>query len=182
MVRRRVSLWLAVTVLAAGCAASASKGPAASDDTDVWFMQRLAGHLLQTSAVLDLSHDRITRPKLARLVRVMQQQQEASLQQVQEWLTTRGLAGYDPQQQSSRRKESDLVRLSRVRGAKFDLALLKVLTARYRAGSRLAATEINKGTVPEVRQLAKQMLDQQRGQITTMTAWVHTWSKAEANS
>jgi uncharacterized protein (DUF305 family) len=180
MMRRRCSLWLAVAVLAAGCAVPGAESPAASDETDVWFMQHMAGHLLQTISILDLSHDHITRPKLARLTRTMNHQQKAHLQQLQGWLASRGLAAYDPQQQPSR-KESDLVRLSRVRGARFDLALLRVLTARHRAGSKLAAAEFTKGTLPEVRQLAQQLLIQQRGQIATMTTWARTWAKADAN-
>ena len=33
----------------------------------MWFMQHLAGHLLQQTAVLDLAGERISRPKLVRL-------------------------------------------------------------------------------------------------------------------
>ncbi len=178
--RRRHTWWLVVAMVAAGCAAPSSNSPAISDETDVWFMRHMAGHLLQTTAILDLSSDRITRPRLARLTATMNQQGKASLEQLQGWLAGRGLAPYDPQQQPSRRKESALARLAHLRGAKFDLALLKVMTARHRAGNKLAVTEITKGTLPEVRHLASTLLAQQRGQIVTMTAWTRAWAKADA--
>jgi uncharacterized protein (DUF305 family) len=178
-VRRRQTWWLVVAVVAAGCAAPGSNSPAISDETDVWFMRHMAGHLLQTTAILDLSSDRITRPRLARLAGTMNQQGKASLEQLQGWLAGRGLAPYDPQQQPSRRNESALARLAHLHGAKFDLALLKVMTARHRAGNELAVTEITKGTLPEVRHLAQKLLVQQRRQIVTMTTWSRAWAKAD---
>jgi uncharacterized protein (DUF305 family) len=178
-VRRRQTWWLVVAVVAAGCAAPGSNSPAISDETDVWFMRHMAGHLLQTTAILDLSSDRITRPRLARLAGTMNQQGKASLEQLQGWLAGRGLAPYDPQQQPSRRNESALARLAHLHGAKFDLALLKVMTARHRAGNELAVTEITKGTLPEVRHLAQKLLVQQRRQIVTMTTWSRGWGEAD---
>jgi uncharacterized protein (DUF305 family) len=172
---------MVVAVLAAGCAAPRSSQPTASDETDVWFMQHLAGHLLHQTAILDLAGERITRPTLARLAGTINHQGQGHLTQIQEWLANRGLAPNDPQQDPISRKESDLARLSRVHGARFDLAFLKVMTARHRAGSKLAATELRDGTLPEVRQLAQQLLAIQKTQIGTMTAWKRAWSKADGN-
>jgi uncharacterized protein (DUF305 family) len=60
------------------------------------------------------------------------------------------------------------------------LAFLTVMTARHRAGSKLAAAEAREGSLPEVRQLAQQLLAQQQAQIGTMTAWKRAWSKPNA--
>ena len=179
--RRRASWWMVVALLAAGCAGPGTKGPAASDATDVWFMQHMVPHLLQTTAIVDLAGDRITRPKLARLADTINQQQQAHLVQLQAWLAGRGLAPYDPQQHPSSGKETDLQRLSRVDGTKLDLAFLKVMTARHRAGSKLAATELRDGTLPEVRQLAHKLLTEQQTQIGQMTVWNRAWSKAHTS-
>jgi uncharacterized protein (DUF305 family) len=97
-VRRRLAWWLLVAVLAAGCTTSNANEGTPSDQTDVWFIQHMAGQLLQTTAILDLADDRITHPKLARLAETMNQQQQDHLQQPQGWLDSRGLAPYDPQQ------------------------------------------------------------------------------------
>ena len=120
--RRRPGGWLVVAVLAASCSTSTANEGAASDQTDVWFMQHMAGHLLQRAAIVDLAGHRIIHPKLERLANTVDQQGQAHLQQLQEWLTLRGLAPYDPQQDPDRLKGSDLERLSRVHGTRFDLA------------------------------------------------------------
>jgi uncharacterized protein (DUF305 family) len=168
-------------VLAAGCATPDANQPPASDETDVWFMQHMAGHLLQTTSILHLSSDRITRPELAGLADNIDRQGQAHLQQLQGWLNERGLAPYDPQQQPGSGKETDLERLARIRGARFDLEFLTVMTARHRAGSKLAATEVREGSVPEVRQLAQQLLAERQDQIGKMQAWRRAWARADAN-
>jgi uncharacterized protein (DUF305 family) len=168
-------------VLAAGCATPDANQPPASDETDVWFMQHMAGHLLQTTSILHLSSDRITRPELAGLADNIDRQGQAHLQQLQGWLNERGLAPYDPQQQPGSGKETHLERLARIRGARFDLEFLTVMTARHRAGSKLAAIEVREGSVPEVRQLAQQLLAEQQDQIGKMQAWRRAWAKADAN-
>jgi uncharacterized protein (DUF305 family) len=179
-VRRRLGCWLVIAVLVAGCATPDANQPPASNKTDVWFAQHMAGHLLQTTSILHLASDRITHPKLTRLANTINQQGQAHLTQLQAWLASRGLAPYDPQQQPSSGKETDLERLTRSGPAKFDLAFLTVMTARHRAGSKLAATELRDGSLPEVRQLAHQLLAEHQAQIATMTAWKRAWSKATA--
>jgi uncharacterized protein (DUF305 family) len=177
-VRRTLGCWILIAVAAAGCATPQTNQPAASDQADVWFAQHMVPHLLQTTAIVDLAHDRITRPELARLADTIDRQGQAQLGQLQAWLAVRGLASYDPQQDPKRRKETDLARLTQVRGAEFDLVFLKVMTARHRAGSKLAATETRQGSVPELRQLAQQLLADQQDQLGKMTRWTRAWARA----
>jgi uncharacterized protein (DUF305 family) len=174
--RQRLAYWGIMAVLAAGCATPDASQPTASDETDVRFAQHMVPHLLQTTAIVDLAQDRITRPELARLATTIDRQGQAHLQQLQDWLNQRGLAPYDPQQDPNRRKETDLARLAQVRGAGFDLAFLKVMTSRHRAGIRLAAAEARAGSVPELRQLAQQLLAELQAQVQQMTAWTRAWS------
>jgi uncharacterized protein (DUF305 family) len=115
-VRRRLGWWLLVTVLVAGCSTSDAVQRPGGDHTDVWFAQHMVPHLLQTSAILDLAGDQLTRPKLARLAGTINRQSRADLQQLQGWLEGRGLAAYAPQQDANRRKGTDLSRLSRAQG------------------------------------------------------------------
>jgi uncharacterized protein (DUF305 family) len=60
--------------------------------------------------------------------------------------------------------------------AKFDLVFLKVMTSRHRAAIRLAAAELRAGTVPEARELARQLLAELQAQVQQMTAWTRAWS------
>jgi hypothetical protein len=66
-VRRRLGWWLLVAVLATGCTTSDANPRQGSDPTDVWFVQHMVPHLLQSSATVQLSQDRITHPELTRL-------------------------------------------------------------------------------------------------------------------
>ena len=88
----------------------------------MWVSAAHGPHLLQTTAMVDLASDRITRPKLARLAATIGRQGQADLEQLQGWLADRGLSPYDPQLDPDRSRETDLSRLSRVHGARFDVA------------------------------------------------------------
>jgi uncharacterized protein (DUF305 family) len=169
---------VAIAVVAAGCATPDARPPRADDQADVWFAQHMVPHLLQTAAIVDLAQDRITRPELARLADSIDRQAQGHLAKLQEWLASRGLGAYDPQQQPGSGKETDLARLARVRGPRFDVAFLEVMTARHRAGSKLAATEAREGGLPEIRELAQRLLAEQQAQLGKMQAWRRAWSKA----
>jgi hypothetical protein len=96
MMRRRLGWWLVIAVLAAGCTTSTANEGTPSDQTDVWFMEHMAGHLLQRTAILHLASHRITHPKLERLTNTIDQHGQAHLQQLQKWLASRGLAPTTP--------------------------------------------------------------------------------------
>jgi uncharacterized protein (DUF305 family) len=96
-VRRRLGSWVVIAVVAAGCATpAANHQPTVNDQTDVWFAQHMVPHLLQTTAIVDLAQDRITRPELSRLAHTIDRQGQVHLAQLQEWLANRGVAPYDP--------------------------------------------------------------------------------------
>jgi uncharacterized protein (DUF305 family) len=69
------------------------------------------------------------------------------------------------------RRQTDLERLSQLRGSALDLAFVQVMTARARAGTNLTATEVSDGSLPEVRQLAHQMLAEQLAQSRQFKHW-----------
>jgi Domain of unknown function (DUF305) len=98
------------------------------------------------------------------------------------WLDQRGLSPHGhSHQRADTPKQTDLERLARLRGSALDLAFVQVMTARFRTTSELAATEAHDGSLPEVRQLANQMVVEHQAQIAKMTAWKRAWSKAHAS-
>jgi uncharacterized protein (DUF305 family) len=182
MVRRRPSCWLLVAVLAAGCTASDARHPTpTSDQTDVWVVHHMVGHLRQTTAITLLTRDRIRHPRLRRLADAIHQRGQAHLSKLQEWLDRRGLPAYDPQQARSR-NQADLTRITGAQGKAFDLAFLKVMSARHRAGIDLAATEVRAGSLPEVRRLAQHLLTEQQAQLKQLTTWSRSSSKGSTTS
>jgi uncharacterized protein (DUF305 family) len=68
-------------------------------------------------------------------------------------------------------RRTDLERLSRLNGAALDLAFVKVMTARHRAGGRLAATEARDGRVLDIRQFARRLLAEQQTQLGKLQTW-----------
>jgi uncharacterized protein (DUF305 family) len=191
-VRGRLGWWVAVALLAAGCAAgpraatsAPAGGPAAAsaagDQADVWFMWHMVPHLLQETAIATLTRDRIVHPELARLADAVARRGRADVAQLVEWLAVRGLAPHGhSHQRADRPRETDLARLSRLRGGAFDLALVEVLAARQRAGMRLAAAEARDGAVGEVRRLARRLLSEQRARVRLLERWRRAWSAGRA--
>jgi uncharacterized protein (DUF305 family) len=168
-----------IAFLAAGCAApAATHQPTVRDQTDVWFAQHMVPHLLQDTSIAYLSRDRLTHPELARLADRLQGRDQAHAAQLVDWLAWRGLAphGHSHQRGDTLRR-SDLERLSRLKGTALDQAFIKVMAARDRAGRRLATTETRDGNVPEIRQLAEQLLAEQQAEVRNQQTWRRARSK-----
>jgi uncharacterized protein (DUF305 family) len=181
----RLARAIAITLLGAGCAPpnphASTPAPAATDQIDVWFMQHMVPHLWQTTSIAFLTRDRITHPALTRLADTINQRSQTDIQQLQEWLSQQGLAPHGhSHQRADNRKQTDLERLSRLHGTAFDLAFLQVMTARDLAGIKLAMIETSQGNLPEVRQLARQLLVEQQARVRQMDDWTKAWSKSSA--
>jgi uncharacterized protein (DUF305 family) len=61
------------------------------------------------------------------------------------------------------------------------IASLKVMTAPARTAARLAAIEARAGSLPAIRQLARQLLVEQQARIATLHTPRHVWSKPHAS-
>ena len=159
-------------MLAAGCAAPPVNQPVVSDQTDVWFAQHMVPHLLQDTSIAYLTRDRLADPELAQLADGIHRNGQQHAAELQGWLAERGLAPHGhSHQRGDTLRQSDLERLSRLHGAALDLAFVNVMTTRHRAGGKLAATEARDGRVPAVRQMARQLLAEQQGQIARLRTW-----------
>jgi uncharacterized protein (DUF305 family) len=56
------------------------------------------------------------------------------------------------------------------------------MTVRHRADIRMARVEARDGGVPEVRELARQILAELEPQVEQMTAWRRAWSKDDTRT
>jgi uncharacterized protein (DUF305 family) len=178
-VRHRLGWWVVMAVLAAGCTTPASNRPTASDQTDVWFMQHMVPYLRQTTSVVSLTREHLTDRALARLADTVTRRSQADIDQLQGLLDRRGLSPHGhSHQRVDNRRQTDLERLSQLRGSALDLSFVQVMTARSRAGATLAAGEARDGSLPEVRQLARQLLAEQQAQAQQLRAWRHTRAAA----
>ena len=170
--RRRFAGWVVLAALVAGCATTDASQPPVDDRTDVWFMQHMVPHLLQDTSIVYLTRDRLADGELARLADRSYRRDQAHLAELQGWLAERGLAPHGHSHQpGGTLQRSDLERLSRLDGAALNLAFVEVMTARHRAGGRLAATEARDGSLPQARELARRLLAEKRAQIGKLQAW-----------
>jgi uncharacterized protein (DUF305 family) len=55
------------------------------------------------------------------------------------------------------------------------------MTARDRAGTKLAATEAQAGSVPAIRQFAHQLLAEDQASTATLQTWQRAWAKSHAS-
>jgi uncharacterized protein (DUF305 family) len=175
-VRRRLGSWVVLAVLAAGCTAPDANHQPVNDQTDVWFAQHMVPHLLQDTSIASLTRDRLADPTLARHADRIHRRSQAHAAQLLEWLAERGLAPHGhSHQRGDHLRRSDLERLSRLDRAALDLAFADAMTARNRAGTKLAATEAQDGGVPAIRQLAHQLLAEQQDRTATLRSWRRAW-------
>jgi uncharacterized protein (DUF305 family) len=162
--RYRVGWLLVVAVVAAGCTTPPSPAPAADDRVDVWFMQHMVPFLRQTTVAASLARERLTDAVV--------RQGQADIDRLQQWLDRRGLSPHGHSHQPiDNRGPTDLERLSKLRGDALEAAFAQVMTARWRTGGKLAATEDRDGGLPEVRQLARDLLGEQRLLARRLEAW-----------
>jgi uncharacterized protein (DUF305 family) len=183
-VRVRLGLCaVVVALLATGCRGPVPPSPpAAADQTDVWFMQHMVPHLWQAVSIVSLTRGQVGHPALGRLADAMARRDRAAINRLEGWLALQGLAAHGHSHQPvDDRRQTDLQRLSRLRGTAFDVAFLQVMSARDRAGITLAAAEARHGTRPEVRQLAVRLLSQQQAEVRQMNAWERAWSATHRN-
>jgi uncharacterized protein (DUF305 family) len=116
-----------------------------------------------------------------RLADTITRRDQAEISQLQVWLSEYGLAPHGhSHQRVDRRRQTDLERLSRLRGVGLDMAFLDVLTARERAGITMATAEARQGARPEVRRLARRMLVEQQADIRQMNAWRQAWKRRQS--
>jgi uncharacterized protein (DUF305 family) len=178
-VRHRLGLWLVLGLLAASCATPRSHAPVVGDQTDVWFMQHMVPYLRQTTVVVSLASEHLTDTGLRRLAEAVNRRSQDDINQLQGMLDRRGLSPHvHSHQRVDTRRQTDLERLSQLRGSALDLTFVQVMTARSRAGGKLAAGEARDGSLPEVRQLARQLLAEQQAQAQQLKAWRRARAKA----
>jgi uncharacterized protein (DUF305 family) len=173
--RGRFGLSVVVLCLAAGCSQATTQAPVANDQADVWFLQHMVPYLRQTMVVASLTREQLGDPRLVRLADAIIRQSQAEIDQLQGWLDQRGMSAHGhSHQRVDARRQTDLERLARLRGRALDRAFVQAMTARARAGSRLAANEAGAGGLPEVRQFARQMQADQQQQVQQLQSWQQT--------
>ena len=185
---RRIALAVAAMALLAACgkAADNNSGAPASpqpNQADVAFVQGMIPHHQQAIEMAELIDGRTDRPELAKLAKDVTTTQSTEVNRMQGWLQAWGKPvggmgemdhGASPMPGMMDQAEMD--ELMGLKGTRFDLAFMDMMTRHHQGAIETATTELGAGSVGEVKQLAQQMITAQQREIQQMAAWKQAWS------
>jgi uncharacterized protein (DUF305 family) len=184
---RRILLTLAAAFLLAACnqgGQDQSSAPAtpAPNDADVTFAQNMIPHHQQAIDMAKLVDTHTERPELRQLANSIVTSQGQEITQLQDWLrrwgkpaTPEGM-GHGGMEMPGTMSEADMSRLMDLQDAEFDLAFVEMMTNHHQGAIDMARTELKDGSLPEVKQLAQQIIDDQQEEIDQLQQWEKEWS------
>jgi uncharacterized protein (DUF305 family) len=184
---RRIAMAVAAMALLAGCGQTADKGtqpPAAPqpNQADVTFTQSMIPHHQQAIEMAELIKAHTTRPELVKLAGDITTTQGAEISRMRGWLQSWGkpeaMAGMDHDQMAmpGMMDQGEMDELKGLEGARFDLAFIDMMTRHHQGAIDMANTELKDGSLPEVKQLAQQIITAQQREVRQLTAWRQAWA------
>jgi uncharacterized protein (DUF305 family) len=184
---RRIALAVAAVALLAACGQTADKdtqAPAAAqpNQADVTFTQSMIPHHQQAIEMAKLIQDRTTRPELRELAGAITTTQGDEIARMQGWLRSWGkpeaMTGMDHGQMAmpGMMDQSETDELMGLKGARFDLAFVEMMRRHHQGAIEMANTELKDGSLPEVKQLAQQVISAQQQEVRQLTAWKQAWA------
>ena len=189
---RRIALAVAAAALLAACgkAADDSSGAPAKplpNQADVAFVQGMVPHHQQAIEMAGLIDGRTDRPELTKLAKDVTTTQSAEVSRMQGWLQAWGKPssgmgemdhGASPMPGMMGQAEMD--ELKGLKGSRFDLAFVEMMTRHHQGAIEMATTELETGSPGEVKQLARQIITAQQREIQQMDGWERAWSTASS--
>jgi uncharacterized protein (DUF305 family) len=173
-------LLVGLVLLLAACSGGGN-GPL--NDADVAFAQGLLLADDHATEVIELVSAHTSRPELTALAERTLTSRGEEITKVQGWLGRWGKpvepgAGLDPETQLPPGLLSDeqLNQLNQLKGARFDLAFVDAFTAHHRGVIELASTELHDGSLGEVKELARQVVDGRKAEIDQLAGWKAAWT------
>jgi len=185
---RRIALAVAAMALLAACdnAADDNTGAPASpqpNQADVAFVQGMIPHHQQAIEMAELIDGRSDRPELTKLAGDVSATQSAEVSRMQSWLEAWGKpsSGMGEMDHSASLMpgmmgQAEMDELKGLKGTKFDLAFVDMMTRHHQGAIEMATTELGAGSLGEVKQLAQQIITAQQREIQQMAAWKQAWS------
>jgi uncharacterized protein (DUF305 family) len=184
---RRIVLAVAAMALLAACGQAEdndTRAPAAPqpNQADVTFTQRMIPHHQQAIKMAEAIKARTTRPELVKLAGTITTTQGEEIARMQGWLRAWGkpeaMAGMDHDQTMmlGMMGQGEMDQLMGLKGARFDLAFVDMMTRHHRGAIQMATTELKDGSLPEAKQLAQQIISAQQREVSQLAAWKRSWA------
>jgi uncharacterized protein (DUF305 family) len=185
---RRILLALAAAVLLAACSQGGDEqggtAPAspAPNDADVTFTQNMIPHHQQAIEMAKLVDSHTDRPELRTLADSIVASQGQEVTQLQGWLrswgkpeTPAGMA-HGGMEMPGTMSEADMNHLMDLQNEKFDLAFVEMMAEHHRGAIDMANTELQDGSLPEVKQFAQKVINDQQREVDQLQQWEQQWS------
>ena len=179
---------VAAVVLAAcnqgGSGQGGTPATAAPNDADVTFTQNMIPHHQQAIEMAKLVDTHTKRQELRTLADriAVTQAQEVTLMQgwLRDWGKPAASEGMDHggMHMPGMMSETDMRQLRLTRSTDFDLMFLDMMTVHHQGAVEMANTELRDGSLPEVKQLAQQIIDAQQAEIDRFQQWQKEWATA----
>jgi uncharacterized protein (DUF305 family) len=183
---RRILLALVAAILLAACSQGAQEqgtAPAtpAPNDADVTFTQNMIPHHQQAIEMAELVESHTDRPELRKLAEGIVTSQGQEITKMQGWLRTwdkpaASMEGHGGMEMPGTMSEADMSHLMEATGAEFDVAFVEMMAAHHQGAIDMANAELKDGSLPEVEQLAQQIIDSQQKEIEQLEQWKKEWS------
>ena len=157
---------------------------AAANDADVTFTQNMIPHHQQAIEMAELVDTHTRRPELRTLAEriAASQGQEVTLMQgwLQAWGKPAAPHGMDHggMHMPGMMSEADMRQVTATRQQSFDVLFLEMMSAHHQGDIEMATTELRDGSLPEVKRLAQQIIDDQQAEIDQFQQWQQEWATA----
>ncbi len=187
---RRIALAVAATALLAACGKAADNNSGAPanpppNQADVAFVQGMIPHHQQAIEMAGLIDGRTDRPELTKLAKDVTTTQGAEISRMQGWLRAWGRPAsgmgemdHGASPMPGRMGQAEMDELMGLKGTRFDLAFVDMMTRHHQGAIEMATTELGAGSLGEVKELAQQIITAQQREIQQMAAWKRAWSSS----
>jgi uncharacterized protein (DUF305 family) len=165
-------------------ASAAAQSGVMSNAADVTFLQQMYPHHAQAIAMAAMVNGRTTTPAVVQLATTIKGEQQPEMDHMTVLLRSLGqpaaatmpdMPGMDQNGggpgMSSAAEFPDLDGLS---GTAFDQKWLTMMTDHHQAAITMATTELSKGTNPDAKQLATNIISAQKAEIQHMSTLIHS--------
>lgn len=176
---KRLLLLVALIVLFAGACGSDDEpavqqpGAPSQNASDAEFAHGMIPHHEQAIQMSDLALVRASNPKVKELATRIKAAQGPEIEKMKGWLTSWGQphtapAGGHGGAHAGMLSDAEIGQLSKASGPEFDRLFLEGMIRHHEGAVKMSEEELGKGSFPEAKALARQIIDSQRAEINEM--------------
>ncbi len=162
-------------------------GPdAAFNDVDVQFLTGMIPHHQQAVEMAEMVPERTERAELRQLAVAIVETQNEEIDTMEGLLARSGTQapgggghqgeGHEGGQMPGMMDDAQMRALAAAEGDDFDRMFIEMMTAHHEGAIQTAEQELQDGQNPDVKDLARQIIDAQRAEIDQMRRWKQEWA------